>query len=84
MKYLVQSTSTFHTVHVVEAENEEQAKLIATNADDNWQKWKGLQFVGVTPLDQAQDTIKSLKSQDEFFWSGYSYLKDGKIEYEKE
>lgn len=84
MKYLVQSTSTFHIAHVIEAENEEQAKQIATDADDNWQKWKGLQFVGVTPLDQAQDTIKALKSQGETFWSGYSYLKDGKIEYQKE
>jgi len=84
MKYLVQSISTFHLAHVVEAENEEQAKLIATDADDNWQKWKGLQFVGTTPLDQAQDTIKALKAQDEFFWSGHSYLKDGKIEYKKE
>lgn len=83
MRYLVQATSTFHLAHVIEAEDEEQAKLIAKDADENWQKWKGLQFVGVTPFDQAQDTIKALEAQGETFWSGYAHLKDGKVEYKK-
>jgi hypothetical protein len=83
MRYLVQSISTFHQAHVVEAENEEQAKAIVHNSDENWQKWKGLQFVGITPFDQAQDTIKALEAQNETFWSGYSYMKDGKVEYQK-
>jgi hypothetical protein len=84
VKYLIQTISTFHQAHVVEADSEEEAKLVVQQADDNWSNWKGLQFVGTTPLEQAQDIIKSLTNQGGTFWPGYSYLKDGKVEYKKD
>jgi hypothetical protein len=37
MKYIVETMQSFRHIHVIEAENEDEALKIASVADDNWQ-----------------------------------------------
>ena len=79
MKYIVESLTTFRHVHVVEAENEEQAFAIASEADDNWQE-----FLGVVKLDvneYTEEQIKVFKGKD-YFWNGVAFInQDGNLAY---
>jgi hypothetical protein len=72
MKYLVEVLSTFRNVYVVEAENEEDALLVAENSDDNWQEWLGQQKLDVRVYDDSQKEY--FKSKDKYFWEGYTSL----------
>lgn len=78
-KYIVESISTFRSVHVVEAEDEQQAFVIASEADDNWQEW-----LGVTKLDVSEFTESRVEHfrQKDFWWDGSAYLNEmGAIAY---
>ena len=44
-RFAVETISTFAEVHLVYAENEEEAKKIAANADYNTSKWLGQQVI---------------------------------------
>lgn len=80
-KYIVESISTFRSVHVVEANNEDEAFAIASEADDNWQEW-----LGVTKLDVSEYTENRVEHfrQKDFWWDGASYRnEDGVIEYKR-
>jgi hypothetical protein len=72
MKYLVEVLSTFRNVYVVEAENEDDALLVAENSDDNWQEWLGQQKLDVRPYTDEQKAY--FKSKDNYFWEGYTSL----------
>lgn len=80
MKYIVETLSTFRNVHVVEADSEEDALLIANNADDNWQEWLGLSKLDIRPYsDELKDYFKS---KGNYFWTGISSISnDGYIIY---
>jgi len=73
MKYIVETLSTFKLYHVVEAENEADAMLIAENADDNYQDW-----LGITKYDieECTDTrLEKLKDKN-YFWNGISFINE--------
>jgi len=78
-KYIVETISTFRSVHVVEAENDEQAFAIASEADDNWQEW-----LGVTKLDVSEFTESRVQHfrEKQYWWDGSCYLNEmGAITY---
>jgi hypothetical protein len=78
-KYIVEQISTFRNVHVVEAENEDEAVAIAEQADDNWQEWLGYLKIDVT--DYSDERISFFKDRD-YFWGGVAYKDaDGFIGY---
>jgi hypothetical protein len=78
-KYIVEQISAFRNVHVVEAENEDEALAIAGQADDNWQEWLGSLKIDVT--NYTDERISFFKDKD-YFWSGVSYKDaDGYIGY---
>ena len=69
-RYIVETITTFRHVHVVDAEDEEQAFAIASVADDNWQE-----FLGVTKFDineYTEEQISVLKKK-QYFWDGVAY-----------
>jgi hypothetical protein len=73
MKYIVETLSTFKLYHVVEAENEADAMLIAENADDNYQDW-----LGITKYDieECTDTRLEKLKDKKYFWDGASFIND--------
>jgi len=82
-RFSVESVSTFYEVHIVHAENEEQAKHIASQADYNASKWLGQQISNVRVCDDA-DLVR-LKELDEYFFAGSATVdKEGNLYYLKE
>lgn len=73
MKYIVETLGVFRMVHVVEANNEDDAFAIARAADDNWQEHLGEMKVDVQ--EYSEEHIKRFKEKD-FFWDGVSYRAD--------
>jgi len=67
MKYIVETLNAFRNVHIVEAENEEEALNIASVADDNWQE-----FLGQMKIDCQEYTEEHMNifRKKEYFWNG--------------
>lgn len=80
MKYIVETISVQRMIHVVEAENEEQALKIAEFADDNWQEHLGILKIDIN--EYTEEHIKHFKEK-QFFWNGVSKMVDGEIEYDR-
>jgi hypothetical protein len=82
-RFSVESVSTFYEVHIVHAENEEQAKFLATQSDYNASKWLGQQISNVRVCEDA-DLIR-LKEMDKYFFEGSATVdKDGNLYYVRE
>jgi len=82
-RFSVESVSTFYEVHIVHAENEDQAKHIASQADYNASKWLGQQISNVRVCDDA-DLIRFKELDDYFFAGSASVNKNGELYYMKE
>ena len=83
MRYIVESISTFHEMHVVEADNEEAAKLVSQNADWNSSVHIGVQILGVYPANEHDKD--RMKVKDNYFFEGYSEIdKEGVLSYHHE
>lgn len=82
-RFAVETVSTFFEVHIVHAENEEQAKSIAQNADYNASKWLGSQVVTVfEPSDVDMNRYRTL---DSYFFEGSACVdEDGYLYYVKQ
>ena len=82
-RFSVESVSTFYEVHIVHAETEEQAKIIASQADYNASKWLGQQISNVRVCDDA-DLVR-FKELDDYFFAGSAAVdNDGNLYYMKE
>jgi hypothetical protein len=81
MKYIVETISTFRMCHVVEAESESDAKLIAEDADDNFQEHIGIMHYDIQPF--TEEAIAKYKAKEKgYFWDGVAYIgEDGYIGY---
>ena len=80
-KFLVETVSTFYEVHLVEAENEEEAKFITEHSDYNASKWLGQQIANVSEFDERD--MPRLKNVDDYFFDGYSTIEDDYLLYRK-
>ena len=81
-KFVVESVCTFYEIHVVEAENEDQAKLIASQSDYNASKWLGTQVSNVT--EYREEDLPRLKNIDSYFFDGYACVDaEGNMSYKK-
>ncbi|MEY3696392.1 MAG: hypothetical protein RJA41_42 [Actinomycetota bacterium] len=80
-KYVVESVNTFYEIHLVEAENEEEAKFIAANSDYNASKWLGQQVANISEFDERD--MPRLKNVDSYFFDGYATIEDNKLLYRK-
>ena len=78
-KFVVETINTFYEAHLIEAENEEGARLIASNSDYNASKWLGQQVANVTKFDKRD--LPRLKQLDSYFFEGYASLEDGRVVY---
>jgi len=73
-KYVVETLVTFREIHVVEAENEEKAKIIAENSDYNMSKHLGNQVMTVYNYSDAD--VDRFYREDEYFWNGVKSVDD--------
>ena len=80
-KFTVESVSTFYEVHVVEAENEDEARFMVQHADYNASKWLGQQIANVSEFDERD--MPRLKNVDDYFFDGYSTIEDDYLVYRK-
>lgn len=80
-KYVVETINTFYEVHLVEAENEEEAKMITENSDYNASKWLGQQVANISEFDDRD--LPRLKSIDSYFFDGYATIENDYLVYRK-
>lgn len=81
-KFVVESVNTFYEIHIVEAEDEDQAKMIASQADYNASKWLGAQVSNVTEYQESD--MDRLKNIDSYFFDGYACVsEEGFLYYRK-
>ena len=80
-KYVVETVNTFYEVHLVEAENEDEAKFIVANSDYNASKWLGQQVANISEFDERD--MPRLKNVDSYFFDGYATIEDNKLLYRK-
>jgi hypothetical protein len=79
MKYIVESIGVFRMVHVVEAENKDEAFRISNVADDNWQEHLGEMQMDVSEFTEEQ--IAHFRKK-EYFWEGVAFKdEDGFVAY---
>jgi len=80
-KFVVETVNTFYEIHLVEAENEEEAKFIANNSDYNASKWLGQQVANITEFDERD--MPRLKNVEEYFFDGYATIEDDFLLYRR-
>ena len=71
-RFAVETISTFAEVHIVYAENEEEAKKIAANSDYNTSNWLGQQVIRVRDCGKKQ--IERYKNEDIYFFDGAAMI----------
>ena len=80
-KFIVETLQTFHEVHVIEAENEEQAKKISEQSDYNASIYLGQTNVDVQKFSESK--LKRWKEREPYFFDGYTVVEDGSLVYRK-
>jgi len=80
-KFIVETLQTFHEVHVIEAENEEQAKKISEQSDYNASIYLGQTNVDVQKFSESK--LKRWKERESYFFDGYAAIEDGHLVYRK-
>ena len=80
-KFIVETLQTFHECHVVEAENEEQAKKIAENSDYNASLHLGTTLVDVQKFSESK--LKRWRERESYFFEGYAAIENDYLVYRK-
>ena len=80
-KFIVETLQTFHEVHVIEAENEEQAKKISEQSDYNASIYLGQTNIDVQKFSESK--LKRWKERESYFFDGYAVVEDGYLIYRK-
>ncbi len=79
-RFAVESLSIFSETHIVFAENEEEAKKIAAEADYNTSNWLGQKVIRVRDCGKKQ--IKRYKQEDKYFFESAAMIdEEGYIVY---
>ena len=78
-KFVVETVNTFYEVHIVEAENEEEAQFIVQNSDYNASKWLGQQVANVSEFDERD--LPRLRQVDSYFFEGVATIEDDYLVY---
>ena len=78
-KFVVETVNSFYEVHLVEAKDEEEARLIVKNSDYNASKWLGQQVANISVFNESD--VPRLRSVDDYFFEGYATLEDDYLVY---
>ena len=78
-RFAVETISTFAEVHVVFAENEEEAQKIAENSDYNMSKWLGQQMIRIRKCKDKD--IERYKEEDPYFFNGAAMIDENFVVY---
>jgi hypothetical protein len=80
-KFVAETVNTFSEIHIVEAENKEEAQFIVQHSDYNASKWLGQQVANVSKFDERD--LPRLKQVDTYFFEGYATIEDDYLLYRK-
>lgn len=78
-RFVVETVNTFYEVHLVDAENEEEAQFIVQNSDYNASKWLGQQVANISEFQKTD--LPRLKKVDSFFFEGVATIEDDYLVY---
>ena len=78
-KFIVETLQTFHECHIVEAENEEEAKKIAENSDYNASLHLGSTLVDVQKFSESK--LKRWRDREPYFFESYAVIEGGYLVY---
>ena len=78
-KFVVETVNTFYEVHLVEAKNEEEARLIVQHSDYNASKWLGQQVANISLFSESD--LPRLQSVDSYFFEGVATIEDDYVVY---
>jgi len=78
-KFVVETVSNFYDVHIVEAEDQQEAEFISQKADSNASKYLGQQIIAINEYDEKD--LKRLMKVDSHLFSGYATIENSKLIY---
>ena len=78
-RFVVETVNTFYEVHLIEAENEEEARFIVQNSDYNASKWLGQQVANISKFKESD--LPRLKNVDSYFFEGVATIEDDYLVY---
>lgn len=78
-RFVVETVNTFYEVHLIEAENEEEARFIVQNSDYNASKWLGQQVANISEFKESD--LPRLKNVDSYFFEGVATIEDDYLVY---
>jgi hypothetical protein len=78
-RFVVETVNTFYEIHLIEAENEEEARFIVNHSDYNASKWLGQQIANVSEFNESD--LPRLKSVDSYFFEGVATIENDFLVY---
>ena len=78
-KYVVETVNTFYEIHLVDAVDEDEARLIVQNSDYNASKWLGQQVANISEFKKSD--LPRLKNVDSYFFEGFATIEDDYLVY---
>lgn len=75
-KYIVQTLVTFVEYHIVEANNEREAELIALDSDYNTSIHIGTKPLMINEVVDEKRDIANIRKKDPYFFQGYATIDD--------
>ena len=78
-RFVVETVNTFYEIHVVDAVDEDEARLIVQNSDYNASKWLGQQVANISEFKETD--LPRLKQVDSYFFEGVATIEDDYLVY---
>ena len=78
-RFVVETVNTFYEIHLVDAVDEDEARLIVQNSDYNASKWLGQQVANISEFKKSD--LPRLKNVDSYFFEGVATIEDDYLVY---
>lgn len=78
-RFVVETVNTFYEIHLVDAVDEDEARLIVQNSDYNASKWLGQQVANISEFKESD--MPRLKNVDSYFFEGVATIEDDYLVY---
>ena len=78
-RFVVETVNTFYEIHLVDAVDEDEARLIVQNSDYNASKWLGQQVANISEFKESD--MPRLKNVDSYFFQGVATIEDDYLVY---
>lgn len=78
-RFVVETVNTFYEIHLIDAVDEDEARLIVQNSDYNASKWLGQQVANISEFKESD--MPRLKNVDSYFFQGVATIEDDYLVY---